>query len=226
MHSPSRTEFFSSRYSHNIGPPNDEGSCMHVNTDNSAKPEGLFSFLTNHVYETGLFGKVTNDQSNILNDLVKRKAVTYIDSPIDYNSYDSRTWFHFENGKNSTEILDRHDPVYNTTYQTAQIGNRTLKWLETVVGKTDQITGERIPFFAYLGPRAPHYPAEPARWYQDTFPTLTIPITPNYNYSCAKKASHVAQNPPLSELARCWCVSILLCSALFCIIQKIHFSLM
>ena len=41
-----------------------------------------------------------------------------------------------------------------TAYQTAQIGNRTARWLNTVLKDSK-------PVFAYLGPHAPHYPATP-----------------------------------------------------------------
>jgi len=201
---PSRTEFFSGRYYHNIGPPNDVGGCMHVNTANAVKPQGMFKFLTDAGYNTGVFGKVTNDQGGILKALAQQKAVNVIDSPLDYNNYEGLTYFHLDDdGKTYTETLDKDNPEFKTVYQTAQIGNRTLRWLETAVNKTDS-SGSRVPFFAYVGPHAPHYPADPAPWYEDAFPDLSIPITPNYNHSCAKKPSHIRQNPPLSELALCW----------------------
>jgi hypothetical protein len=46
---------------------------------------------------------------------------------------------------------------YFCRYQTTQIGNRSLNWIRSVAG------GPK-PFFAYLGPHAPHYPAQPAPW--------------------------------------------------------------
>merc|ERR1719506_2924589 len=64
---PSRTEFMSGRYYHNIGPPNDPGSCMHVDTSNAAKKStGIFGLMKSAGYEVGVFGKVTNDQQTIL----------------------------------------------------------------------------------------------------------------------------------------------------------------
>ena len=43
---PSRTETFSGRYYHNIGPPKETGSCMHVNTTHAVAPgQGMFSLL-------------------------------------------------------------------------------------------------------------------------------------------------------------------------------------
>lgn len=62
-----------------------------------------------------------------------------------------------------------------TNYTTSLIGNKTIEWLKLV---KDQ------PFFAYLGPHAPHLPATPAEWYKH-HPVGTIPApkdTPYYNY--------------------------------------------
>ena len=177
---------------------------MHVDTDNVARPEGVFAFLTSQGYNTGLFGKVTNDQADILQDLSQRGAVKVIDSPLDYNDFNGLRYFRLTaDGKTHVETLDTKDPIFGTTYQTTQIGNRTLRWLHDAVNMTDP-SGERVPFFAYVGPHAPHFPATPAPWYEQAFPDLSIPLTPNYNLSCPDKPSHIAQNPPLSRLAKCW----------------------
>ena len=58
------------------------------------------------------------------------------------------------------------------------IGNFTIDWLK-------KIEKEDKPFFAYLGPHAPHLPATPAEWYMD-HPVGSIPAPRNtgyYNYS-------------------------------------------
>ena len=60
------------------------------------------------------------------------------------------------------------------------------------------------PFFAYLGPHAPHYPAQPAPWYVDAFPEIKIPLTPNYNVSSPDKTQHIRQTPPFTPLVKCW----------------------
>ena len=109
----------------------------------------------------------------------------------------STYWRKFPNGSYHTETVDSKNPPHGTLYQTTQIGNRSLDWIRTVA------KGPK-PFFAYLGPHAPHYPAVPAPWYQDTFPGLKIPLTPNYNVSSPNKTQHIRQNPPLSDLAHCW----------------------
>ena len=63
---PSRTEFFSGRYYHNVGPPKENAGslCMHCDTTNAAHPlTGMFGQLTRAGYTTGAFGKITNDQT-------------------------------------------------------------------------------------------------------------------------------------------------------------------
>jgi len=85
-------------------------------------------------------------------------------------------------------------------YQTSQIGNRTLSWLDTA------IQGD-APFFAYVGPHAPHFPAMPAPWYATAFDDVELPITPNYNALDEDgdgKSEHAQKNPPLSDRAKCW----------------------
>ena len=242
---PSRTEFFSGRYYHNIGPPNDPGSCMHVDTSNVGKNTtglfgllkqanckfernreycclllpynfantlvSLFPFCPAYADEVGVFGKVTNDASAVLALLSAQESASWINSPLNFNNFDGTTYWR-DNGTNSayTENIDKTNPVYGTTYQTTQIGNRTLDWLNALherrqhAAATGDGEGATKPFFAYLGPHAPHYPAQPAPWYEHAFDDVSIPITPNYNLSCPDKTQHIRQNPPLSAQVKCW----------------------
>ena len=198
---PSRTETFSGRYFHNVGPPNDKnGTCMHADTSLAAgNGTGMFGLLKTELgYNVGIFGKTTNDQSVLLNQLISSGSVSRIDSPLDYNNYDGLTYLQYweENGTTLTETLDTHDPEFKVLYQTTQIGNRTLRWLDDAI---EDVRESGKPFFAFVGPHAPHYPAQPAPWYEDIFPELQAPVTPNYNGSNAGKAQHVAQNPALTE---------------------------
>jgi len=86
---PSRTEFFTGRYFHNVGPPNDnKGTCMHADTTMAgSNTTGLFGLMTRAGYNTGVFGKVTNDQGPILHELALDTGSAYIDSPLLYNDY-------------------------------------------------------------------------------------------------------------------------------------------
>lgn len=214
---PSRTEFLTGRYFHNLkgdklsdmsydAELTAEGSgnvCMHADTTKvSTREDGMFGLLTAAGYNTGLFGKTTNNQQWMLDQLVANDAVKYIDSPLKYNDFECTTYYQYGgNGTSTIDTLDRTKPKYGTTYQTAQIGNRTLDWLKHA-SRDFKANGD--PFFAYLGFHAPHYPAQPAPWHQDLMKDLTIPITENYNVSCPDKAQHIRQNPGLSERVHCW----------------------
>lgn len=69
-------------------------NCMHADTAQAgARTTGLFGRLTDLGYTTGVFGKVTNDQTRILPQLVKEGSASYIDSPVEYNSYDGLPYF-------------------------------------------------------------------------------------------------------------------------------------
>ena len=116
-------------------------------------------------------------------------------------------WRKFPNGTFFTEQVDQENPEFGTPYQTTQIGNRTLRWLDTKLKEqaADALSDAAPkPFFDYIGPHAPHYPAQPAPWYENAFPDVTIPVTPNYNLSCPDKAQHVRQNPAFTDRVHCW----------------------
>jgi len=84
-------------------------------------------------------------------------------------------------------------------YQTSQIGNRSLEFIEAslAAGK---------PFVAYLGTEAPHYNADSPPWARELYNDLKAPRTPAFNTSIgqADKTKHIAQNPPLNKEAEHW----------------------
>jgi hypothetical protein len=60
---PSRSEYVSGRYYHNHGAPN--GNCMHVDAEAAVfGTDSIFVQLQGAGYATGVFGKVTNDQTS------------------------------------------------------------------------------------------------------------------------------------------------------------------
>ena len=202
---PSRTEFFTGRYFHNVGPPTiPKGNCMHADTTIAgSNTTGLFGVLKNHGYNVGLFGKITNNQDKILDQMCgDDDSADYVDSPLDYNNFMGKDyWRYWSNNRTSfTETISNQEPIFGTAYQSTQLGNRTLRWLDSIL---DDDAEER-PFFAYIGPHAPHFSAQPAPWYEHAFDHITAPITPNYNVSSPDKAQHVRQNPPLDDRVKCW----------------------
>ena len=203
---PSRTEFFTGRYFHNVGPPTHmNGTCMHADTTIAgANMTGMWGLMKQAGYNVGIFGKTTNDQARMLQQLGDARSASYIDSPVDYNDYMGLRYWRYNDTSDThrIETLSTKDPVFDTAYQTTQIGNRTMRWLQTAVDES--LTKAGRPFFAYIGPHAPHFPAQPAPWYEHAFDGLTAPVTPNYNVSSPGKAQHVRQNPPLDKEAKCW----------------------
>ena len=76
------------------------------------------------------------------------------------------------------------------------MGNASLQWIESVLKQGDT----HPPFFAWIGPHAPHLPATPAPWYaQHPIGQLRAPRgDPWYNYSGADHHRLVAEQPVLS----------------------------
>ena len=210
---PSRTEFLTGRYFHNVGPPNMKGNCMNADTSFvSSNTTGLFGVLKNHGYNVGIFGKVTNDQENILSQISgDSDSATYIDSPLEYNNFTGNVYWRYWSKNNTAfnETLSTDNPIYGTPYQSTQIGNRTIRWLEQIIDEWSEagndLKKDVRPFFAYIGPHAPHFPAQPAPWYEHTFDDdVDLPITPNYNISSPGKPNHIRQNPPFDDRVKCW----------------------
>ena len=117
----------------------------------------------------------------------------WISAPFDEGDYFSGGPF-FEqrpNGSQWSSMLGNKSQVVDEWYQTAQIGNRSLEFIEYAVKVAKK------PFLAYLGPHAPHYSADAPPWARDLFSDMKAPRTPAYNISVgqADKTLHVMQNP-------------------------------
>ena len=179
---PSRTESFTGRYFHNVLANATQEQCMHAAaTEFLFDPQAsLFSLMEAAGYETGVFGKTVNSQGSQFWDPKKKASfhttgMTYIDSPVEYNEYNGLQWFHKNGSEVYVETVDATDPIFGTTYQTTQLGNRTLRWLDQL-----HASGSTKPFMVYIGPHAPHFPAEPAPWYQHAHDHLAAPRIQNY----------------------------------------------
>lgn len=204
---PSRTETLSGRLYHNVLTDNLSG-CMHVNSTGYIfeHEAAIFPALQRAGYLVGGFGKIINGQGNVfVPKNPKKKSITsgwdWLSVPMNEGDYFGPE--HFEKRPNGTtwvSSLGNKTEVVDEWYQTAQIGNRSLSFIEAAVA------ADR-PFVAYLGPHAPHYSADSPPWARDSFAGLTAPRTPAYNASgaaIATKAHHVAQNPPLDAEAETW----------------------
>ena len=188
---PSRAEIFSGRYFHNVGAPN--GSCMHVDAEEAVfASTSLFATLLSNGYQTGVFGKVTNDQARYFCGQKRADGMSVIGSPCDFGDYYGERYF--VKLANGTKYIEQLKKVDASTYQTSQIANRTISWIRDI---THAQPGQ--PFFAYIGPHAPHLPSTPAPWHEASiFDELKAPRTPNWNESCPDKHEMIANNPPLN----------------------------
>jgi N-acetylglucosamine-6-sulfatase len=86
-------------------------------------------------------------------------------------------------------------------YSTSVIANQSIAWLEELKAQK-----AHKPFFAYIAVKAPHiqdgagWPITlPAPWYNDTFPGLKAPRTPNWNASCLDHHWMIRTQPPMTD---------------------------
>jgi hypothetical protein len=80
---------------------------------------------------------------------------------------------------------------------TQVLGNATINWIESVL----EAGPTHPPFFAWIGPHAPHLPSTPAPWYTDHPVGLhTAPRdTPYYNYSALDHHEILANQPIIND---------------------------
>ena len=160
---PSRAQFFSGRYQHNLQVKDESSPSTCMNADTTlitTRYGGLFGVLASHGYNTGVFGKVTNNQNWVLNEGAKTGAMGYIDSPFNPDDYTGRSFIrrNVTGGPVFTETLHETRPEFGTTYQTAQLGNRTLRWLDLSPRTTGRKASPSSPTSARtrrISPRSP-----------------------------------------------------------------------
>lgn len=197
---PSRTETLSGRLYHNVLSDDLKG-CMKVNATGYIfqHEAAIFPALQKAGYMVGGFGKIINGQGKMLNKTTE--GWDWLSVPVNEGDYFTSEYFEKRpNGTTWISQLGDVSEVVDSWYQTAQIGNRSLEFIDAAVA-ADQ------PFVAYLGPHAPHFAADSPPWARGSFAGVKAPRTPAWNASGAaisSKARHVAQNPPLDSMAEKW----------------------
>ena len=117
-------------------------------------------------YRTGLFGKYFNDYYGTTyvppgwDDWFGKFSRSNRDYYYDYNVNDNGTIVHFGTTK--------------TDYSTDVIRRQAKEFIGASVA-------EGKPFFAYVAPSAPHYPATPARRHRHAFDGEQAPRLPSFN---------------------------------------------
>ena len=142
------------------------GGCMRMNTSRTV-PGGRPSFWEHsfirrlrydHNYATGVFGKLLNDMKTYGCDGNEPTTPHGLDrtfimcNPAFFNE----NWANYTTSGGSV-IHTGSEPA---DYTTSLVGNTSLEWIKSIVSQGK----DHPPFFAYLGPHAPHLPSTPAPW--------------------------------------------------------------
>jgi N-acetylglucosamine-6-sulfatase len=176
---PSRSAWLSGRFYHNIR-PNGATSGRGLNTSNHFDYDALFPTLHRNGYQTGLFGKIHNDQARWLcNDQNHTGPFSHIETECKpCGNYNPSEFVVKEQDELYTKMETLADDDPRTHYSHAQYGNRSAAWIRKVAPQG--------PFFCFVGTTGPHLPATPAPWHVAAAANLNIsaPRTPNFNQQC------------------------------------------
>jgi N-acetylglucosamine-6-sulfatase len=203
---PSRSEYFSGRYHHNVRQSSYEGGpgcgdervnqshpcgCMRMDDmGDEFEARTYANYLQEAGYATAYYGKFLNPPAMDLycqddgrripgwDDILAMCKTDYYNVPWAQNGYLNRT------GKLPNE------------YTTAIIGNRSVEFI-----RARGMDGARQqPFLLVAATRAPHSPQTPAPWYKHNFPNATNPRTPAFNATdLGDHVGFVASQPPITQ---------------------------
>jgi N-acetylglucosamine-6-sulfatase len=200
---PSRATLLSGRWNHNNKVAAlDQGGCMSMNTSRDDNPAFWESSLParlrrDHGYATALFGKVLNVMDTF--GCEAGYKAPHLDRALimcNHNFFNEK-WADDRSPlrANATSVAINHTGSEPADYTTSIIGNASIAWMRSVI----ESGPDHPPFFAWLGPHAPHKPATPAPWYVD-HPIGNTPIIkdPMYNYLAKGKHAFLPDEPPIS----------------------------
>ncbi|MCE9645660.1 MAG: sulfatase [Chloroflexi bacterium] len=186
---PSRTTVLRGQYTHN-----------HQVYNNTA-PDGSFSkfkevgdgdsalgvWLQVAGYRTALMGKFLNGFPFPNDRLYIPPGWSEWVSPAKKNAYDGYDYVLNENG--SLVVY----PPDEVNYFTDVLSRKAKDFIQ-------RAAVDKVPFFLYLAPFAPHAPATPAQRHLSLFPSVTIPVTPSFNEAdVSDKSDNMSRNPLLSN---------------------------
>lgn len=176
---PSRTSLLTGRFPHNLG---DESLGWCGDFISAARYDAMFmANLSQAGYRVGLFGKLVNDMG-----IMCRGTKPHV--PRGFNLTDGDAFVamcnevvYYENTFNDDGALFTTGPETPSgeNYLMSWLGNKTIPWL--ALAASEAAAGGK-PFFAYLAPHAPHFPAQPARWYENAaLPSEIAPRLPPFD---------------------------------------------
>eukprot|EP01083_Nonionella_stella_P298165 1012305_1 len=197
---PSRTETVSGRTYHNAKQSSIDCQGVSAVYNVYTNPNSLFNKFHSNNYVTGGFGKVTNNMDFCSGSSFNLDSFDRLHVSCDYHNFWTDTNFNKyvgdSTGSEETPTLMNAEDVY----QTAQLGNATVNFIK------EQLRAQRdnnaLPFIIWVAPYAPHQPADPAVWYQNSFNDLELLKTPNYNPSDVSNYHiPISDNPQISSEA-------------------------
>ena len=210
---PSRSTLVTGRFVHNNKVANNSaGGCMRMNSSRVDNPafwhNSFIRTLHTRGWTTGVFGKLLNkmnsygcDGSDTVADGVDRMKVM-----CGANFYNQQ-WADFTVAANGTVSGSLHKTgSAPEDYTTTMIGNASLAWIKEVVASNKAAAaegraGDHKPFFAYLGPHAPHLPSTPPPYAVDpAIAEIPVPVDDHYYGVLAKdKHSFLAIEPNINQ---------------------------
>jgi N-acetylglucosamine-6-sulfatase len=203
---PSRSTLLSGKFNHNNRGPAGYSGCMNMNVSRTDNPEWWEDTLVaklrrDHGYAVGMFGKVLNVMDSYgCKPGFKTPHVDRFLVMCNHNFF-NETWADDRDphtpGPPGTNVALNKTAAASADYTTSIIGNASIAWMKSVI----ESGPDHPPFFAYLGPHAPHKPSQPAAWYAD-HPIANTPIVkdPYYNYWAQGKHAFLPLEPAISAV--------------------------
>jgi N-acetylglucosamine-6-sulfatase len=184
---PSRSSTLRGQYVHEHGvlgnlPPSGGYEKFHANGDEKST---VGTWMHDAGYRTGLLGKYLNGYPDTVDPTFVPPGWDEWDSPTSGgNPYSEYNYRLNENGN-----LVR----YGSTPEDYLVDVLSRKSSEFIQQKGDK------PFFLYLAPYVPHWPATPAPRYADAFPGVQAPRTPSFNEADISAEPQWLRNRPLLD---------------------------
>lgn len=149
-------------------------------------------------YTTGVFGKLLNNMKSYGCDGIESAADGIDRSFVMCNpAFYNEKWTNFttdKSGHATGSVV--HSGQKPEDYTTTMVGNASLRWLQSVIAQGP----DHPPFFAFLGPHAPHLPSTPPPYPVDPkIAEIPVPIDPIYGELGSDKHSFLAKEPVINQ---------------------------
>lgn len=183
---PARTSLLRGQYVHNHGVLGNGGNDggFRAFHDLGLESGTIAIWLQELGYRTGLVGKYLNNYGNVTG------FENYV--PPGWSEWYAlvrQAYYGFSLVENGVRVS-----YGDKDYQTDVLGDKSVAFI-------NQYDSDPRPFFLYVAPSAPHWPATPARRHKGAFEGITAPRPPSFNEEdVSDKPSYIQEYPLLSPL--------------------------